>query len=323
MLVNILNDSREVVDIFKISFFDEITFEAKKRIESGSIRAGYFLRAGDTCWRVVEADGTLAIEIDKESTEEAKRLTRDRARESEQDIDDKVSNGSGLLRLKVSIVAAAWMIFWCYIGMELEFKYRSEAALETCVFIGILGLYPIFFSLVILLNPDEAITYHGRNGLIRGMVFLANRFVTKPKRPASTTDDHDLSMDFDEYQSLDTVTDPDLLGGDQVDGKAIDQNCVDPPKKNIFALIPRRTKWLLGTLVLALLACGFLAISNSFLPQNEFKPSSLANLQKFQNNKPSETMVILNHLSDGYLTPLTFLIVGLPLYLLISGKLKY
>jgi hypothetical protein len=59
------------------------------------------------------------------------------------------------------------------------------------------------------------------------------------------------------------------------------------------------------------------------LPQNEFKPSSLANLQKFQNNKPSETMVILNHLSDGYLIPLTFLIVGLPLYLLISGKLKY
>ena len=81
MRVNILNESLEVVDSFDISFIDEIQVEAKKRISSGSVKVGFFLRAGDTFWRVVETGGTLAIEIDEEL---AKRVTRFRTREEAQ-----------------------------------------------------------------------------------------------------------------------------------------------------------------------------------------------------------------------------------------------
>ena len=39
---------------------------------------GYFFRAGDTFWRVIESDGTVAIQIDQELTEKAKRVTKQR-----------------------------------------------------------------------------------------------------------------------------------------------------------------------------------------------------------------------------------------------------
>ena len=91
MLVNILNESLEVVDSFDISFFDEIQVEAKKRIRSGSVNVGFFFRARNTFWRVVETDGTVSIEIDDELTEEAKRATRFRTREKARNADDEQS----------------------------------------------------------------------------------------------------------------------------------------------------------------------------------------------------------------------------------------
>lgn len=234
---------------------------------------------------------------------------------------DMVSKGSGLIRLIVSIVATVWMIFWCYIGLELDDKYRSEDALTVCVGIGLAGLYPIFLSLVILLNPDEPIRYHGDNWLVRLSVSLVNRFVIKPKRRATKTDDHDLSMDFDEYQSLDTDTHLDLRGGDQLDGKAVDQSCMDPPKRNFLVGIPRRTKWLVGTLGLALLVCGFLSTFTALTPNPEFKPASRADLQNFQINEPSSATEFFTH-TFPFIFP-GILICVLPIYLLISGKMKY
>ena len=91
MRVNILDESLEVVDSFDISFLDEIQVEAKKRIRSGSVKVGFFFRAGDTFWRVVDTDGTVTIEIDDELTEEAKRATRSRTREEARNADDEQS----------------------------------------------------------------------------------------------------------------------------------------------------------------------------------------------------------------------------------------
>ena len=43
---------------------------------------------------------------------------------------DSVSKKSGLIRLKVSMVAAGWIILWCYIGLKLDDKYRSDEMLD-------------------------------------------------------------------------------------------------------------------------------------------------------------------------------------------------
>ncbi|MDB4676918.1 hypothetical protein OAF09_01680 [bacterium] len=319
MLVNILNESGDVVDSFKVCFFDEVKVEAKKRIQSGLTRAGHFFHAGDTFWRVVEADGTLAIEIDKKLTEKAKRMTQDRAREREQAIDDSVSKGTGFIRLKVSIVAAVWMIFWCYIGLELEYKYRSDFALLACVAIGLLGLFMIFLFLVILLKPDEPISYHGHSGLIRGLVFLVNRFVIEPKRRASNTDDHDLSMDFDEYQSLNAVSDSFLVDRDKVSERERDQTGMDSPVRKSFSAISKRTKILLGTLFLCLLILGVLNMFAASTSNDEFKPKTLADMRKFQIERPSATAIFFSN--PLLIIPAAFFF--LPIYLFISGKWKY
>ena len=130
MLVDILTESREVVDSFKVCFFDEIMGEAKNRIQSGSIRAGHFFRAGDTFWRVVEADGTLAIEIDKELTEEAKRLTEDRARERGWENNSADGSHSGVEASPVWILGIplllTWTIGWIAFSSQLHTGWLAE-----------------------------------------------------------------------------------------------------------------------------------------------------------------------------------------------------
>ena len=64
MLVDIVNAEGEIVDQFKISFFEEVEREGRKRIQSGSVDWGYSFKVGKHQWNVVEAIGG-SLEIEK------------------------------------------------------------------------------------------------------------------------------------------------------------------------------------------------------------------------------------------------------------------
>ena len=212
---------------------------------------------------------------------------------------DSVSKKNGLIRLKVSMVAAGWIILWCYIGLKLDDKYRSDEMLETCMIIGIAGLYPIFGFLVTVL---ERRAFTGQSD-------------------TSTTKDHDWSIDFDENDSCDVVTESDLLARHEVNEKVIDPGDMASRVRNFFSGISTQKKILLGALCLSLLLVGALSMFTGLQPEDGFKPKTRADLPQFQMQRSSATAVFFTQTLPMML-PAVFICV-VPLYLFISGKVKY
>ena len=91
--------------------------------------------------------------------------------------------------------------------------------------------------------------------------------------------------------------------------------------RNFFSGISTQKKILLGALCLSLLLVGALSMFTGLQPEDGFKPKTRADLPQFQMQRSSATAVFFTQTLPMML-PAVFICV-VPLYLFISGKVKY